>query len=201
MEEKKPAAAPEEPPKVTEKEVRNALDEMDTYDYETLLRNIQTDVINNEDERKFFEDPANNRLTEIDFIEGLSTGSFSQWVTIVPEKFKVLFRTLAPDEQQSIRLWIYKLTQDDPDKDKLASEIYSLALVVACVVQINGNKLPEHMEPGPNHSRVLNTETFQQKYNQFIRYANPMVHALGVHSQWFDRRVRRMFTKDYAKNG
>jgi hypothetical protein len=180
--------------------VKRELDKLDDFDIEKLMRSMQEDVINNSRERDHVNDPKNGRITEIDFMKGLAENSFEQWVEVVPGRLNVLYRTLTPLENQSIRLWIFKQAQTNELMDRLAPEIYGLAQVVAAVRQINTQAQPEHVK-GFGHTAEFDDDAFAAKYAHFRNFPNPLIHAIGVHANWFDLRVRDMFTTDALKNG
>lgn len=202
------AAPPQPDPTPAQKKeqakVAAAIDEMDDFEIERVMRGIQNDVINNTKEREHVNNPENKRLTEIDFASGLATGEFKQIVDVIPGRMKVHYRTITPMENQSIRLWIFDRVTKDPRLDKVSGEMYGLALIVAAVMQVNGSQYPDHLTrtgAGGVYNANFNEEAWSQKYDMFLRMPQPMIHSLGVHGQWFDIRVREMFTADHAKNG
>lgn len=193
--------APEAPPQVPsankDEVARERLNELDEFELEKLLRSIQTDVINNESERKEIE----KRVKPIDLTEGLSTGQFTQDVPIVPDRLTVRYRTVTSLENQSIRILLAKHIQEDPRREAVASELYGLMQTVASVVRINTNQLPPHMVGQDMYSSEFDESVFLHKFKLFQRYPLPMLHAIGVHGFWFDRRVREAFTATALKNG
>lgn len=210
--EAKPQQAPPPPqPKVEEREDREDLKEkvarkvndLDDLELEQIMRSIQTDVINNTKERDHVKDPANKRVSEIDFGAGVSSGEFTQWVEIVPGKLRVNYRTVTAMEMQAIRLWLFGMVTKNPMLDRLAAEVYGMATLVASVVQINSDRKPSHLkqEGQGTYTADFDEVAFESKYKIFARMPQPLLHAIGTHGQWFDIRVREMFTSDYAKNG
>lgn len=186
-----------EKPKTQEaKRIEKDIDELDDFELERVMRSIQNDVINNEKERL----AAEERASEIDFADGMANGEFTQWVDIIPGRFKVKYRTINSLEHQAIRLWIFDMAQKDPRIDRLASEIYGIATVIAATVQINNTMQPPHFV-GEGYNREFNEEIFAQKYKAFRLMPMPLIHAISVHAGWFDLRVRKMFTADFVKNG
>jgi hypothetical protein len=209
MEETPKAAAPPNPEptpaqKKQAEKVSAAVSEMDDYELERIMRGIQNDVINNTKERDHVNNPENKRLSEVDFATGIATGEFKQIVDVIPGRMKVHYRTMTPMENQAIRLWIFDRVAKDPRLDKVSGEMYGLSLIVAQVEQVNGSKYPDHLTrtgAGGVYSANFNEEAWSEKYDMFARMPQPLIHALGVHGQWFDVRVREMFTADHAKNG
>jgi len=183
--------------------VAEAIEAMDDFDFDRMMRGIQEDVINNKREREHVNDPANNRCTEIDFSAGIAEGEFRQTVDVVPKRLKVTYRTTTPMENQAIRLWVFDTVAKDPRLDKVSSEMYGLALVVASVVQIGTEAMPDHLvrQGQGTYSANFDQVAFELKYDKFRRMPLPLIHAVGTHSHWFDLRVRQLFTTDYAKNG
>jgi len=197
-----PSAEPtkdKEPPKATRSAVTSTLRDMDDFELSHLSARIQRDVINNERERKAVEARLKEEGSEISLEDGLATGSFTQVVPI-SERLRVTFRTLSPHENRCIRLLLWKWVSDDPRLENLASDVYGMMLIVAAVSQINSNRLPDHLK-GDLFRSEFDEEVFTQKYNLLSRYPAPLVHALGVHGNWFDERVRAAFTSEALKNG
>jgi hypothetical protein len=192
------------PAQVKEKErVAEALDTMDDFELERIMRGIQNDVINNKAEQEHVNNPENKRITEIDFSAGIAEGEFTQIVDVIPGKLKVHYRTMTPMESQAMRLWIFHKVAEDPRLDKISGEMYGLAQVVATVTQIGTKKFPDHLERQGQgtYSAKFNDQAFAEKYDMFARMPMQMIHAVGTHAQWFDIRVRQLFTTDHAKNG
>jgi len=179
------------------------IDDLDDLEYEQVMRSIQKDVIQNTKERDHVKDPANKRISEIDFATGVATGEFTQWVEVVPSKLRVLYRTVTAMELQAARLWLFNMTQQDPRNERLASEIYGLAVLVLSVVQINTTKEVDHLKRNGQGTwdADFDEKAFEAKYKKYSRMPQPLLHALGTHGQWFDLRVRENFTSDFAKNG
>jgi hypothetical protein len=190
-------------PTKQQKDVAEALEVMDDFEIERLMRGIQNDVINNTKERDHVNDPANGRLSEIDFAAGVAEGEFTQIVDVIPRRLKVHYRTLSPMEMQAIRLWIFDQVTKDPRLDKISGEMYGLGMLVASVMQIGGTKYPDHLKRHGQgtYSAEFDDDAFGKKYHMFARMPQQLIHAVGTHGQWFDLRVRQMFTTDHAKNG
>lgn len=203
--EEKPTPSPESTP-AQEKErakVAETLETMDDFEIERILRGIQNDVINNTRERDHVNDPENKRLSEIDFTAGIAEGEFTQIVDVVPGKLKVHYRTMTSMESQAIRLWIFNQVAEKPTLEKISGEMYGLGMIVATVTQIGGTKMPDHLKRSGQgtYSAAFDDQAFANKYDMFARMPLPVIHAVGTHGQWFDLRVRQLFTTDYAKNG
>lgn len=197
----KSAVPPKKEVHVEEEKVN--LDNYDDLELEQLMRGIQKDVINNKAEREHVDNPENKRISEIDFAEGVAVGEFKQVVDVVPSRLKVHYRTVTALENQAIRLWIFRRVAEDARLERISGEMFGLGLVVASVMQVNGTSYPNHMKQSGAgmYTAEFDEVTFAEKYNMFARMPQPLIHAIGTHGQWFDLRVRKLFTTDFVKNG
>jgi hypothetical protein len=204
MPEAPPAAPPPTKPAETTKPVddgkkaklRDTLAEMDDLEFDRVLRSVQHDAINNEKERE----SVKKRVKPIDLLAGISSGVFVQDVPIIPETLVVRYRTITAMENQSIRLMLFKMIDEDKRRENIAAELYGLMQTVCAVHMINNKALPPHIK-GEGYQAEFDEAGFLLKFNQFIRYPLVMLHAIGTHGYWFEQRVRDAFTTDLVKNG
>ncbi len=190
------APAPAAEPKPVSKETRDTLSTMDDLELERLIRGVQTDVINNETERK----AVAKRVKAIDILAGIATGEFTQLVSIIPGKLDVLYRSISAHENQAIRLLLFKWIDEDKRRENISAELFGLMQTVASIVQVNGNRLPAHMQGSDPMSLTFDETAFRMKFDVVSRYPAPLIHALGTHGMWFDQRVRETFTAENLKN-
>ena len=171
--------------------------DVDNLELQHVMRNVQRDIINNKEEREAIR----ARCAPLDITDGLSSGEFTQVVPIIPDRFVVKYRSVSPFEEHAIRALLFKKVSDNPLLEAMDAEIYSLMLLVAAIVSINGNTTPfaSHIGPDP-YNPVFNTEIFERKVSIISRYPAPMVHSLGTHAYWFDQRVRELFASESLKN-
>ncbi len=174
--------------------------EMDDYAFDRLLNLAGTkdreDLINNERER----DAVDKRVEPIDVLDGIAFGEYRQIVPIVPGKLNVSYRSVSPQEDQAIRLYILKLTAADGRYETVSSDLYSLLTLACGISQINTSKLPEHFTRKGIGLEVDET-TLVIKGNLLLAYPIVLVHALGTHQFWFERRVRKAFVTVDLGNG
>ncbi len=189
---------PIEQPEDIKREVASTqLAKLDDWEFERLMNNIQHDTINNPEQRKAIEE----LVEEFDLAKCLATGDWTQEVPVVPDKLSVTYRLVSPYENQAVRLLLYKWIDDDPRLDALAGEIYSLMMIVASIVKIGSTQLPDHLV-GPNpYEREFDDKAFTLKYNMVRHYPNPLIHAIGVHSGWYDMRAREAMRVTNLKGG
>ena len=199
------APAPEEPkedevPKESEEELRQRLDNLDDLEFERRMEAIQQDVINNVKQKKAVEKRLEDggKQHEMNLEDGLVSGVYEQTVPIT-DKFNVRYRSISPMENRAMRLLLWKWIDEDPRVENLSSDVYGMMLIVAGVVQIGTNKVPSHLT-GSSHQIEFDEAAFKIKYDYMDRYPGPMIHAIGVHANWFDERVRKLFTVDGLKD-
>jgi len=176
--------------------VSDALSELDDLEFERVLRGMQKDVINNERERE----AVRTRVKPIDLIKGISTGEFTQEVPIIPNTLVVRYRTITPLENQSIRLVLFKMFDEDKRRENLGAELFGLMQTVCSVMMINGTSFGQHLK-GEGYNLEFDEAGFVAKFKRFLLMPMPMIHALGTHGFWFEQRVREAFTTDHLKNG
>lgn len=175
---------------------RQRLAEMSDLDFDLMMSRVRSDVINNEEEKKAIE----ARLKPLDLADGIVTGEFTQFVDIVPGKFEVVFRSLTPFENETIRRHVLGMILEEREYSQIHQDKYGFMQVVAALHSINGQELPSHLKKVAN-GREFMMDIFMKKYSRFTSYPVPMIHALSVHANWFDLRVRALFTTAALKNG
>lgn len=189
------AAAPSTPPPAAapvQEEER-----LDDLELSTILAKMREDMLNNERER----DAVEARLKPIDLSEGLMTGVFVQEVPIVPGALVVTFRCLSVIDHSTIRNKVYLMVRENPDLESASGELLGLLQTVATVKSINSTKFPNHLTQDKGKT-VFDETIFEAKYQQFMAFPLPLISSLGIHSSWFDARVRKLFTSaEPIKNG
>lgn len=176
--------------------MKETLAEMDSLEFDRILRSVQHDAINNEKERAAVKE----RVKPIDLIAGISTGVFIQDVPIIPGSLTVRYRTITSLENQAIRLLLFKMVDENKLRENISAELYGLMQTCCSVISINSVATPEHLK-GVGYQSEFDEDGFQLKFAQFIRYPLVMLHAIGTHGYWFEQRVRDAFTTDSVKNG
>lgn len=176
-------------------------DELPPQDAEALealevLKALNRDILANEKEREVVE----ARLKPIDISEGLMTGSFTQEVPIVPGQLVVQYRSLTTLDHYEINARVYLKIRERPEYEQVSGLLMGLYQTVASVARINGTEFPAHVKREKGKT-VFDDAVFEQKLEDFMSYPLPLIGSLGVHGQWFDNRVRKLFTAASLKNG
>lgn len=204
-EESEPRAEPEAPEEgekqssekpVSDQRLQEAFDQMDDTELDLMMNRIRQDVIQNDKERE----AVRKRVVPMSIEDGLVDMDYTQSVPIVPDKLTVVYRSVSSMEQFEMRKILRKELMEDPAAQSSAAEKLGLMQIVASVVQINGNRLPDHLTQNGPH-RSFDADTFIEKLNRFLAYPQPLIHSLGTHGYWFDQRVRELFVAENLKNG
>ena len=180
----------------SKKQVRDRLDDLDDYEFDKVMRNIQQDAINNEAARRAIKE----RVEPFDLVAVLAEGEFRQEVPIIPGQLTVYYRSISAIENQALRLILAREIEKDKRKENIAPEIYGLMQTVCTVYRINGQELPPHML-GTGYEKKFDEDSFQRKFELFIRYPTVLLHALGTHGYWFEQRTREAFSHEALKTG
>lgn len=186
------AAQPTETPKKeepapAEKEEANIFD---VLDIEGMRKNEAERLLDNKKRREEIE----ARCEPMKFEDLLYKNEVRQRVPIIPEKFEPLFRSLTPAES----LFVKKLIADEQTvSDQYLMEKYSLCLLAAALIDINGKPLPDHL----NSDGEVDKVAFQKKLKELLRKSGYIIADLSLNYQWFDFRVRKLISLDGVKNG
>lgn len=183
-------------------------DELSEEEREKVLEELERDFpglnvgriraqLNSKAEREAVE----KRLEPIDFTEGFLSGEYKQLVPIVPGKFEVEFRTIYPIELQTIRAIAFKKVVDDPRFELVLDNMISTMLLVAHIVSINGHVEPPHMVGDSMYTAKFDEEIFKAKLDKYLRQPMAMIQSLSSHADWFEERVRALFSAENVKNG
>jgi hypothetical protein len=161
-----------------------------------VLKSLNRDILANEKEREAVE----ARLKPIDISEGLMTGSFTQEVPIVPDRLVVSYRSMTTLDHYEINAKVYLKLRERPEYERVSGLLVGLYQTVATVARLNGTSFPAHIKREGGKT-VFDEAVFDQKLQDFMMYPLPLIGSLGVHGQWFDNRVRKLFTTASIKNG
>lgn len=170
-------------------EKKDVVDELfDGFDFGG--RNEAERILNNKKRRQEIE----ARCSEMDIADLIMTDEVRQTVTIIPDKFEVVYRSMTPDES----LYIKKvLAKESTTADAYIMEKYGLLQLACCVVSINGKALPPHLDKNGE----VDEDAFKTKLKLISRKSGYVVADLGINFMWFDLRVRRLLNPERLGNG
>jgi hypothetical protein len=186
-----------DPPK--KERVQEPLDLIDDLEFERMMSQVRKDALNNDEQRKIID----ARVRPIDLAKGIATGEFTQVVPIHPNILEVTYRSPSAFELQSIRVLLVKICAEDPTKETVSHELYTVMSLAASIVQIStdasNEKWPAHYTFGTRHS--FDEEVFLYRVNKLLAMSGPLLHCIAVHGSWFDTRVRDALKVSELKSG
>lgn len=153
------------------------------------------DILRSEAERA----AVAKRVKPIDLLDGISTGVFKQVVPIIPGTLTVEYQTISGEDNQALRLLLFKWIDENKHLDSISMDVLSLMQLTASIVHINGKPLIGYHKMGSGNFPMFDEDAFKIRYQQVRRYPAIMLHSMGVHGMWFDQRVRECFTMDNIK--
>jgi hypothetical protein len=171
--------------------------ELDDLDLGAAMLRIQRDVINNEEQRKLIE----SRVQPIDIKQGIATGTFTQFVPIVPDVLEVWYRSVTPYEHMKIRRMLIVMAEGDPLFESISIETFNALNIAASIKQVNGDKWPEHLDYASTGTPNFDDEVLRFKLDRLLMLPAPIFHSLGVHCSWFDIRCREGLRVPALKGG
>jgi hypothetical protein len=195
-EEVPPPEKPEEP-KRADKEVDEAIRQLDDFDYDEFRRIMNRDEINNTAQKKLIE----SRLKPLELDELIMNDRVSQRVPIHPPTensrgFVPTFTSMVAEEDLAIkRLIMEESKQVVQDQYYLAK--FGIMSAVVGLTAINGNPLPSHVDNDGKFSEDL----FWRKFNWLIRRPVHMLASIVANQAWFEVRVRKLFVAEKVGNG
>jgi hypothetical protein len=173
--------------------VRQAINQMDQFDYNTFREMMMKDLLNNEEQRQIIE----ARVTEMDLDDLIMKGFVRQVVPIIPGKFEPEFKSISGEEDLALKRLIISEAKGFDVDDKYVLDKYSIMSVACGLFALNKKPLPDHVD----NTGAFSDELFWKKFNMIVRYPLHMLASLGINFFWFDVRVRKMFRAEKLGNG
>ncbi len=174
--------------------VRQSIEKMDEFDFESFRQAMMKDLLNNEDQRQIIE----SRLEPLSIDDLIVKGYCLQRVPVIPAKFEPTFRSVSAEEDLALK----RLIMEDSKSIAQVSDRYLLdkfsLMSIACMLHaVNGRVYPTHLDGEGNFSDDL----FMKKFNMILKLPFHMIASIGVNGFWFDVRVRKLFVAEKLKNG
>lgn len=177
--------------KATEEARLNAL--FENFDFGDQRNQVEK-ILDNKKRR----DEIETRCKAMDFEDLLMKDEVQQRVPIIPGKFEPLYRSITPIESLYIK---QKMSRETIQTDQYLGEKYNLLLLTCCLLDINGQLLPDHRKQATDGNFVVDDKAFEEKLNVVLRKSGYIIADLGVNYLWFDIRVRKLLNPDDLKNG
>lgn len=174
-------------------ELKEALNNLDDFDFDRWRQSQVRDVLNNEQQRQIIE----ARLDPLSVEDLVVQGYCTQKVPIIPGKFWVEFKTLEGETDLALKRLIMEDSASVEVSERYYYDKFGLMSVAAVVHKINDRPYGDFVDSDGNFSDDL----FLRKFKKIIKLPAPMLSSLGVNAFWFDMRVRQLFVAEKLGNG
>jgi len=175
------------------KRVQEAIEKMDSFDYDALQRQIEEDMLNNPRQREIIEE----RLKELDIDELITKNKVTQEVVIHPGKLRFEFESMTGEEDLVLKQLIMKESKSIEVTGQYLLDKFAFMSIAVGLKSINGNPLPRHT----NDKGEFDEEKFWVKFEWVTRKPLHLLACIGCNHSWFETRVRRMFVAEKLGNG
>jgi hypothetical protein len=169
---------------------------LDDFDLERLLNQAREDILNNREQ----QDLIAKLVAPIDLRAGITSGVFEQKVPIIPDVLEIVFRSVTPFEYQAIRIELIDMCEQSPKLESVSPELYSAMATACSIKQVNGEAwAPSLVVTGGMPS--IAEGSLQRRLHKLLMMPAPLMHAISVHSNWFDFRCREALKVTQLKSG
>lgn len=186
--EKEKGMTPEE-----KKEVDEAIKQMDSFDYDSLRKMINRDILNNPEQK----DIITARLKPLDIDELIMKNRVSQDVTVIPGHFSVRFSSMTGAEDLSLKQLIMEESKSTEVTDRYLLDKFAFMSLTLGTTHINGQPTPSCNDD----KGEFNRERFWLKFKWMTSRSLHMLASIGINHSWFEQRVRGMFVAKKLGNG
>lgn len=175
--------------------VKQAIDQMDDFDWNTFKQMTIKDLLNNEEQKKIVEERLKDKPLALDSL--LVDGHVRQRVPIVVGRFEPTFQSLGGDEDLALKRMLVLEAKNLDTGEQYLTDKFSFMQLCCGIHSINNIILPAHRDEAGNFDDVK----FWEKFNKVIKYPLHMLASLSIHFFWFDVRVRSLFVADRLSFG
>lgn len=175
------------------KKVEEAVNQLDSFDYDGLRRMMNRDMLNNPDQKEIIE----ARLKPLDIDELIMKNRVSQEVIIVPNKFWFRFSSMTGEEDLALKQLIMEESKSTEVTDRYLLDKFAFMALTLGTTHINGNPVPSHTDD----KGEFNSDRFWVKFNWMIKRSVHMLACISINHAWFEQRVRGCFVAKKLGNG
>lgn len=154
---------------------------------------MMKDILNGDDQKKAVE----GRLPPLTLDTLFTHGYITQRVPIIPDVFEPTFRSVSVDEDLALKRLIMAEASSLSVGDQYLLDKLAIMGTVASIEAINGHPMPTHR----NADGTFSEDLFWKKFNFLSKYPTHLFSSLGIHSFWFEVRVRKLFSAESVGNG
>ena len=180
------------------KQVKKAIEGMDSFDYDALQRQMEEDILNNPEQRKIIE----SRLEELDMDELITKNQVTQDVTIhtgegKKPKLWYTFESMRGGWDLTLKQLIMQESKSIEVTGQYLLDKFAFMSIAMGLKAINGNVLPRHTDD----KGEFNEDRFWIKFHWLLERPLHLISSIGINHTWFEERVRTMFKAEKLGNG
>ena len=175
--------------KKIEEEAKKELEE-EYAEFDLGPRNEAQLILSNQKRRKEIE----ARCEPMPIEDLILRGEVRQIIPVIPDKFVIELRSTLPEESLFVKR---RIAEGKAVSDQHTLERYGLLQLCCSLVQINGEKFPNHLDENQSPDEAL----FNKKYAKMMKLSGYVINDLMVNLAWFDIRVRKLFNTEAMGNG
>jgi hypothetical protein len=177
-----------------QKALEKTLGRMDEFQFDAWRQAMMKDILNNPEQKEIIEE----RLEPMDVGDLVTEGYIVQEVVIVPNKFRVSFKTFDGETDLALKRLIMEDTNTLGEvTERYYLDRFSFMAAAASLHAINGKVIPDHRDDQGNFS----DELFRKKFNFVLKQPLHMLASVGLNAMWFESRVRALFKAEKLGNG
>jgi hypothetical protein len=176
-----------------EKKVQEAINKMDSFDYDSLRRQMSEDMLNSPEQKKIIE----SRLTELDIDDLIMKNRVTQDVIIHPERLWFTFESMTGEEDLTLKRLIMQESKSIEVTGQYLLDKFAFMSIAVGLRSICANPLPDHR----NEKGEFDDKKFWIKFHWLLQQPLHLLSCIGINHTWFELRVRKMFVVEKLGNG
>jgi len=188
-------------PPMTEKEkkeVEEAINAMDSFDYDGFRQRMERDILNNPRQREIIR----GRCKDLNLDDLIMKNRVSQDVPIIPAGngrlgFVVRYTSMTGEEDLALKQLIMQESKSIEVTDRYLLDKFAFMAIACGLAAINNNPAPTHLDDKGD----FNAEKFWLKFNWVLKRPIHMLASIGVNHSWFEQDVRKLFVAEKLGNG
>lgn len=181
-----------------QKKVEEAIEAMDSFDYDSLRQAMNRDVLNNPDQREIIE----ARCKSLDIDDLILRNRVSQDVPVIIDangkiRFVVRYTSMTGDDDLALKRLIMTESKSVEVNDRYLLDKFAFMSLSCGLTAINNNTVPSHL----NKEGEFDETEFWKKFHWVMKRPLHMLACIGVNHTWFEMRVRKLFVAEKLGNG
>lgn len=176
-----------------DKKLRQAIDQMDAFEFNEWRQLTMREMLNSEDQRKVIE----GRLKPLSIDQVLSAGLIKQIVPIIPGKYELELQSFDGQMDLSLKRLVMSEAKSTEVTEQYLLDKYSFMSAALGLYRVNDKIFPDVTDENGDFNDAL----FYARFNKVMKLPIHMLASIGVNIMWFEMRVRKLFRAETVGNG